>query len=273
MGKAPDFLRGIFAAVTTPFTEDGDLSLDNLERNLQMWLVSPLQGFLVLGSTGEFVHLSFDEKLQAVEAAVRAAEERPVLAGTGSHSTRETVELSAAAASLGAAAVLVITPFYHGRVLRDAAMYDHFVAVADAVDVPVVLYHNPRLTAVDLSVTLVSELAAHPNIVGIKDSSGDLARLAHLVDETPEGFAVLTGSGHLLHPALQAGASGAVLAVAGVAPWECCEIYSLWREGKHDDAAALQRRLNVVERVIRRYGIGGIKGLMRMIGYYGGPPR
>lgn len=273
MGRAPSFVKGIYAAVPTPFADDGELSLDNLERNLQMWLISPLNGFLVLGSTGEFAHLGFDEKLQVIEAAVRAAEERPILAGTGAHATRETVALSAAAAELGAAAVLVIAPFYHGRVLSAGALYDHFVTVAEAVDVPVILAHEPQLTAVELSVDLVCELAGHPNIVGIKDASGDLARLAQLVDETPEGFAVLSGSGHLLHPALQAGAAGAVLAVAAVAPWEAWEIYNLWQERRHDEAAALQRRLNVVERLVARYGVGGIKGLLRMTGYYGGPPR
>lgn len=273
MGAAPDWLKGVFAAVTTPFADDGDVSLDNLERNLQMWLVSPLNGFLVLGSTGEAAHLGFDEKLQVMEAAVRAAEERPVLIGTGADSTRETVALSAAAAQLGAAGVVVVTPSYFGRTLSDQALAGHFLAVADAVDVPVILYQYPQLTGVHLGVEVVAELAAHPNIVGIKDSSGDLANLARLVDAVPPGFAVLTGSGYLLYPALQAGAAGAVLAVAGVAPWEAGEIYQLFREGKHDEAAALQRRLNVVERLIQRYGIGGIKGLMRMIGYYGGIPR
>jgi len=273
VGRAPDFLKGVFAAVTTPFDDDGQVSIDNFERNIKMWLVSPLHGFVVLGSTGEFVHLDYDEKLRVMEAAVRAAEERPVIVGTGAPSTREAVALSAAAAQLGAKAVLVVTPYYFGPTLDDRALIKHYLTVAESVDVPVILYSYPRLTGVSLSVEAVVELAGHPNIAGIKDTSDDLARLARLAAETPPDFAVLTGSAHLLYAGLQAGAAGAILAVAGVAPWECCEIYDLWRQGKHEEAAALQRRLDVVERLIRRHGIGGLKGLMRMVGYYGGAPR
>ena len=273
MGKAPDFLRGIFAAIPTPFTDDGDLSLDNLERNVKMWLISPLNGFLALGSTGEFAHLTFDEKLEVIEATVRASEERPVIAGTGANATRETVALTLAAADLGADAVMVVTPFYYGKRLDAAALRDHYETVADASPVPVLLYNIPQLTGVDLPVELVSELAQHPNIVGIKDSSGNLPKLGRLIDETPDGFAVFTGAAELLYPALNLGAAGAILALANVAPWECCEVLQLWQDGRHEEAVALQRRLNAVSRVVERYGIGGIKGLLRLVGYYGGPPR
>ncbi|HEY8449187.1 MAG TPA: 4-hydroxy-tetrahydrodipicolinate synthase [Bacillota bacterium] len=273
MGRAPEFLRGVYAPITTPFTDDGQLSTDNLERNIKMWLLSPLDGFVVLGSTGEFPLLTFDEKLQVIEAAVNAAEERPVIAGTGCNSTAETVALTLAAAERGADAVIVITPYYFRGAMRPSALEQHYTTIADQSPVPVLLYNFPQNTGVDLSLELVAELAQHPNIVGIKDSGGDMIKLGRLIDAVPEGFQVFTGAAPLLLHTLLLGGAGGILAIANVAPWECGEIYRLYREGQHEAAAEVQRRLNAVAAAVGRHGVAGIKALMQMLGYYGGPPR
>lgn len=272
MGRAPDFLKGVFAPVTTPFV-DGRPSLDNLQRNIQMYLTSPLDGFVVLGSTGEFPLLRFEEKLEIIAAAVEAAEERPVLAGTGCPSTAETIELTHAAAERGARAALVIAPYYFRRLMDADALREHYTAVADASPIPVLIYHFPQNTGVELPVDLVLELADHPNLVGLKDSSEDLVRFGLVAASAPEGFALMVGSAALLLPALVLGAAGGILAFADVAPWECCEIYRLYREGRWAEAQALQRRVTAVAGRLARYGVPGIKALMDLQGYFGGEPR
>lgn len=272
MGKAPEFLRGVWAPIPTPFV-DGEVSIDNLQRNVQMWLTSPLHGLVALGSTGEFPHLRFEEKLQVIAAAVEAAEERPVMAGTGCPSTLETIELTIAAAERGARAVLVVTPYYYKKTVDEEALYQHYASVADASPVPVLLYHIPQLTGVEMSPRLVAELAQHPNIVGMKDSSGYLPRFAAYAAAVPEGFALFTGTAALLLPALQFGAAGGILAFANVAPWECCDIYRLFQEGRRDEAAALQRKVAAVSEEVSRYGIPAVKALLDMLGYFGGEPR
>lgn len=273
MAKSLEFLKGIWAPIITPFYDDGSLSVDNLARNIKMWLLSPLNGFVVLGSTGEFPLLTYAEKLAVITAAVEAAEEKPVLAGTGCNSTAETVELTLAAAEKGVDGVLVITPYYFSAMMTERALEKHYVSIADASPVPVLLYNFPQNTGVDLSVDLIADLANHPNIVGIKDSGGDFTKLGRIIAVTPPDFRVFTGSAtHLLH-ALELGAAGGILAIANVAPWECGEIYQSFQNGKLQEAVEMQRRLNAVVAAVGRFGIPAIKGLLRMLGYYGGPPR
>lgn len=273
MGKAAEIFQGVFAPITTPFTDDDALSLDNLERNIQMWLISPLNGFVVLGTTGEAAHLTHQEKLQVIAATVRAAEERPVIAGTGANSTAETIALTEAAAGLGVAAVMVVTPYFFGSGLGAEQLSEHYEAVADASPVPVFLYNIPPFTGVNIAPDLVAELSHHPNIVGIKDSCGNLRQLGEIIEKVPADFAVFTGAPELLLPALSLGARGAILGIANAAPWECCEVYELFHAGKFEEAAALQKRLNVVAGAVEQFGIGGLKALLQMLGYYGGNPR
>lgn len=272
-GGQPEF-RGIFLPITTPFVDD-EVSLDNLERNIQMWLISPVAGFVALGTTGEFPHLTFDEKVAVVKAAVQAAEDRPVIAGTGCNSTRETIALTAAAAAAGARAVLVGTPYYYryGTEQADTALYEHFTAVADAAPVPVLLYHMPARTGMVLKPALVADLAAHDNIVGMKDSARDLARFSEYLSVVPSDFALLTGSASMLLPAVTIGAGGGIVALGNVAPWECCELYDLALDNQRAEAVALQLRLSRVNAKLSQYGIAGIKSLLTMLGYFGGVPR
>lgn len=272
MGKAPSFFQGVIAPIVTPFIDD-ELDVDNLQRNVQMWLTSPLDGFVALGSTGEAQHLTFEEKKTVIKAVVDSAEERPVLAGTGCQATRETIELTKAAADCGAQAALVLTPHYFRGAMKDDVLIAHFEAVADAAPIPILLYNIPQNTGVDMSIRAIAELAQHPNIVGIKDSSGNYVKLQGILAATPDDFAVFTGSAPLLLAALLAGARGGILALANAVPWECCEVVQHFREGRLDEAAKLQRRLSALSDVVVRYGIPGIKGLLTMVGYAAGEPR
>lgn len=282
--------RGIFVPVTTPFIDE-DISLDNLERNVQMWLISPVSGFTALDGAGESPHLTFEEKIQVIETTVRAAEGRPVIAATGSDSTLETVALTLVAADKGARAVLVGAPRYYdygGERMHDALL-DHFTEVADASPVPVIIDgptppRGPAAGAVSAAVapSMVEELARHENIAGLKDSSGDAVRFGEYAAAALDGaaaggpgdFVLLTGSAGAMMSALDLGAAGGILDLAAVAPWECCELYELLQDGRRDEAAALQRRLTRVnEKVVTGYGVAGIKALLDMLGYFGGPPR
>ncbi len=270
-------LKGVFPALTTPF-EKGAVALDLLRHNVAAYNATPVSGYLALGSTGEFPHLTADEKRRVLEAVVEEAglAGRPVIAGVGELSTAAAVAAVREAAVAGAAAVMVVPPFYYRPAMDDAALAVHYERVADASPVPVLLYNVPALAGVTLSPVLVERLADHPNIIGIKDSSGDLVLLGAYLQASAgnDGFAVLTGSGSALLAALLAGAAGAILGVAGVAPWECAGLVEA--VARHDlaEARRLQGRLAGVEQqVLDPYGLPGLKWAMDLLGYFGLEPR
>ncbi|HEY8415974.1 MAG TPA: dihydrodipicolinate synthase family protein, partial [Thermaerobacter sp.] len=189
-------LSGIWAPLVTPFDEKEELDLEALAFNVQLYGQTPLRGYVALGTTGEFVHLTDEERGRVMETVVRAAQadDRPVIAGTGGHSTRVAADLARRAAEAGAVAVLVWPPFYYRARLEHAALREYFEAVADASPIPVILYNIPQATGVPLTPELVGELAAHPNIIGIKDSSGQPAQTIAFVREGGPGFQVLVGA-------------------------------------------------------------------------------
>jgi 4-hydroxy-2-oxoglutarate aldolase len=266
-------LHGIFPPIVTPF-RDGEVDPDAIAHNLRLWNETGLAGYVALGSTGEFVHLSPDERARVI-ATVRehTPADRALIAGTGSMTTAETIRLTQQAAELGADAALVVTPFYYTGQMTDAALRAHFTAVADASPIPVLLYNVPMFTHVNMAVETIARLAEHPNIVGIKDSSGNVAQLSAIVQSTPEDFVVLAGSAAVLHPALTVGANGAILAVANVVPELCVEIAQRVAENDHATARQRQAILTRIAGVVGRYGIGGYKAAMELRGYRGGQPR
>ncbi len=275
--RAPRRLEGILPALATPF-EGGEVALDLLRHNVSAYNAAPLGGYLVLGTTGEFPHLTEREKLAAVEAvaaeAAEAPDRRPVLAGTGGLATEETVRFTREAARAGADAALVLPPFYYRPSMTDAALRYHFEKVAESSPVPVYLYNIPSHAGVSLSPDLVAALGDHPNIAGIKDSSGDAALLSAYIRGAPEEWSVLAGAAALLLAGLLEGAAGAILGIAGVAPWECADLYRAARVGRWEEAARLQGILGPAEDVVAgRYGIAGIKWAMSLVGYFGGEPR
>ena len=225
-------LSGVHPPVATPFGEDGELALDAFDNNLREWLSHPIAGIVVAGSTGEAPLLDRRELWKLVETTAARIGDRTLTVGTGAESTREVIFVTRKVAELGANAVLVRSPSYYLKAMRPDAVRDHFLAVADASPVPVVLYHIPQFVPVHLTPDLVGRLVEHPNIIGIKDSSGDLRNLGQLIEACGRNAQVLVGSGALLYAALEAGAAGGILGVAVIATRSCCQIYDAWKRGR-----------------------------------------
>jgi 4-hydroxy-2-oxoglutarate aldolase len=275
MDKHTISLKGVFPPIPTPFDAKGDVAYRPLVENLGRWNQHDMAGYVVLGSNGEAVHLTAEEKTRAWEAARQAIPSgKLMVAGTGCQSTRQTIILSCRAADAGADAALVVTPHYYGGQMTPDALTRHFHAVADRSPVPIVIYNMPRFTYVDLDASTVVRISRHPNIVGIKDSGGNIGKLAHIAGTVDDDFQVLAGSASFFFPALAVGAVGGVLALANVAPQETLDLYRLFEAGEWDDAAALQSRLVPVNTAVTaRFGIPGLKAALDMKGYYGGPVR
>ncbi len=275
MVAAIPVFNGLMPPLPTPFGDDGEIDLAVLGRNLERWNVHALSGYVVLGSNGEAPLLDDHERVRLVEA-VRAAVpgDRRLVAGAGAESTRRTIVLARAAASAGADAVLVVTPHYYGGAMTPDLLVRHFHEVAEASPVPVIAYNVPRNTHLDMDVATIARLAGHPNLVGLKDSSGNVAKLADVVRRCRGDFAVLVGSGGVLLPALTVGAVGGIVALALVAPRECLEIVSLVGRGDIARAADIQRRLVPVnDAVTVRYGVAGLKAALELLGWEGGRVR
>ena len=267
-------LAGVHPPVTTPFAEDGGVALEAYDANLREWLSHPVAGIVVAGSTGEAPLLSRRELGALVEATAARIGDRTLTVGTGAESTREVIAVTREVAALGAHAVLVRSPSYYLKAMQPGVVRDHFLAVADASPVPVILYHIPQFVPVHLTPDLVGRLVEHPNIIGIKDSSGDLRNLGALVEACGRDAQVLVGSGALLYAALEAGAVGGILGVAVIATRSSCALYDAWREGDHARAGAMQERIGPLHKtVVAGGGIAGVKAALDRLGLYGGPPR
>jgi 4-hydroxy-2-oxoglutarate aldolase len=268
-------LNGIFTALTTPFDSNGAVAADRIRENIAKYNRIPLAGYVAVGSTGESVLLSRSE-VEQVFAAVReaAAPGRLVVAGVGSESTPETISRSAVAAKLGYDCVLVKTPSFYKSALNPDALAEHYQRVADASKLPVVLYSIPQFTGVTLEADLVARLAEHPNIIGIKESSGNVQRVGEIIAAVPEGFQVVVGSADTLYASLMLGAVGGILALADCLPELCVELYQAVVADRTANARELNRRiLPASKKIVRQMGIAGVKWTMDYRGYYGGPVR
>jgi len=268
-------VKGIFPALVTPFDSDGSVSLNAVRENIRRYNGTAIAGYVVLGSTGEAVMLSRAEADSVLAAAKEAAAStKSLIAGTGAESTAETVARTKRAAELGYAAALVKTPYYYKPVYKAETYIRHFRAVADASPIPVLLYSVPQFTGITLETPEILALAAHPNIVGIKDSSGNIQRVVEIVAGAPPDFQVLTGGAAVIYPALTVGARGAILALAAALPEKCAEVFLLFQSGRHEQAKALQLELAVAsKRIVSEQGIAGVKYAMDLRGYCGGLPR
>jgi len=267
-------LAGIFAPIPTPFDDRDEVDVARLRAALARWVKRPLTGFVVLGSNGE-AGLMDDCESDRVVAAARESipRDRLLIAGAGRESTRAAVRAANRAGELGADAVLVRTPSFFKTQMSSEAFVRHYTAVADASPVPVLLYNFTALTGVDLLPDAVSQLAAHANIVGMKESGGDAARINDLVSGTPERFQVLAGTASTFYSALCVGASGGILAPACVLPEPCMRVFDLTRSGRHGDALAIQRQLLPLVRLLGRYSVPGLKAALNLSGYDVGVPR
>jgi 4-hydroxy-2-oxoglutarate aldolase len=267
-------ISGIFPALVTPFEPDGAVSLRGVRENIRRYNQTAVAGCVVLGSTGESVMLSREAADSVLAASIEvAAPAKLLIAGTGAESTSETIARTRRAADLGYAAALVKTPYYYKPVYKAETFIRHYRAVADASPIPVLLYSVPQFTGITLETPEILTLAAHPNIVGIKDSSGNIQRAAEIVAGARPDFQVLTGGAAVIYPALAVGARGAILALAAALPEKCAELFLLFESGRHEQAKALQLELAVAsKRIVSEQGIAGVKYAMDLRGYNGGLP-
>lgn len=269
-------IQGIFPALTTSFDHAGELYKAKVIHNIEKLNQIALSGYVVCGSTSETPLLSVAERFQLMEWIKQtAAENKILIAGAGAESVHETAAIGNRAAEIGFHAALVLTPFYYrNQMHRPDTQALFFRAVADRSKLPVLLYNIPQVTGYDLPVETIADLSHHPNIIGMKDSSGNIEKLAATVRAAKPGFQVLCGSGSNFCEALECGAAGAMLAIANPLPYACVTIWEAFRTRQHEAARDWQSRIAPASRLIAgKYGIPGLKYAMDLNGYYGGPPR
>jgi 4-hydroxy-2-oxoglutarate aldolase len=268
-------LQGLLLPITTPFNAAQEIDVNALTRNIASWNGSGVSGYVVLGSTGERVNLDEREFLHVIEIARDAVPGTlAFIVGAGQQSTRGTIAEIERAAQTGAEAVLVITPHYYRAAITQEALIRHYIAVADASTIPIILYSMPDLTGITIEPETAARLSQHENIIGMKDSANDVAMFTEAVRLVVKDFAMMIGNGTVFRDALQAGARGGILAVGCVVPELCVEIYRAVHAGETDRAATLQEKLTPLARAVTKtYGIGGLKAAMEMAGYVGGSVR
>lgn len=269
-------LKGIIPPLVTPFDETGAVRYDYFEQNFEKYLRAGVQGCLVVGSSGESVYLERAEKLKLIQCArERVPKSMTLLAGTGVESTQATIELTKEAAGLGIDAVLVRNPFYFKNQMTFDVYFRHFVAVADASPVPVILYNVPMFTGIALDSRLIAEVALHPNIRGIKESSGDVRLVSEIVWSTnPQNFSVVSGGAATLFPNMMAGSRGGIVALACAAPKALVDLYRAFVCSDYKRAGIIQRIIaSAANAVTTKYGIAGLKTAMALEGFESGVPR
>ncbi len=290
--------NGILPPLPTPFTEDGALDLAALRSNVEKLNTTGLAGYLALGSNSEAVHVTPEEASQVFAAVKQAAAPgKIVLGGTGQFSTTATIEMTKRAADAGCDAALIVTPFYYKNSMTGAALQKHYFAIADQSPIPVMVYNVPANTGLNVASSIIAEIAQHPNIIGTKDSAGDINQIAETVRLTrsnraerneagpkptaslrsasaSDRFAVFSGNYGAMLPALSFGVNGGILAVSNIAPNECVQIYELFQQGKVAEAGELHLRLLPVARAVTtQFGVPGLKAALELLGYHGGYPR
>jgi 4-hydroxy-2-oxoglutarate aldolase len=273
--EAAGRLRGVLLPFPTPFDARGELDLAALRANIARWNETGISGYVALGSTGERVHLDDAEVARVVETARDAVpHEMMFVVGVGQQSTRATINEAKRAAELGADALLVITPHFYRAAMTPAALIRHYEAVADASPAPIIIYSIPQNTGVSVTPDAIARLSGHENIVGLKESSGDVVAFVEMLRVAAPDFAMLTGHGSALHAALSTGARGAILAVGCCAPRFTVALARAVVEGDHERARRMQAKLIPLARAVTtRFGIGGLKTALDFAGYAGGTVR
>jgi len=268
-------LNGIYPPLPTPFDEKGALAFDRMKSNIEFLNQFDLRGYVIMGTNGEYVMLSIQEKLLVMEAA-RAVipHDKFMIVGTGTQSTDETLFLTQKAAELGADAALVINPSYYKNQMSMESLVHHYRFVADNSPIPILIYNMPACTGIDMDAETIATIANHPNIMGVKDSSGNLVKIGTLRQQVGPGFQILAGSAGFLLPALTVGAVGGILALANIAPAQCIAVHRYYSEGRFKEAQNLQVRLIPINTAVTsKWGVPGLKAAMDSLGLYGGPVR
>ncbi len=268
-------LKGIFVPHVTPFVHDGDLDEEALRTCIRFWVGEGVSGLVSCGSNGEAPYLTREEREKIIEIAVDEVDGKvPIIAGTGSMSTRETILFTRDAKDIGAEAALIVTPFYFK--LSNREMYEHFKTVLEAVDLPIVLYSVPKFTGVPLEPSVISQLVSeYENVIGVKDSSGNIGTITETIRLAGDKISVLAGTADVTLPTLTLGGKGGVVAVANVFPKMCRDLYEAFRSGAYEEASRLQRRISYLNEVlVKRYNqLSAIKEAMKFLGLPSGYPR
>lgn len=268
-------LEGIFCPVITPFVNDR-VSADKLCFNLSKFNSTDLDGYVLFGSTGEAPYVSAQERIDLLKSAcdLILAAQKKLIVGTGYERADDTIAFTKQAAECGAECALVLTPNYYKSQMHDSVLINHFLTVADQSPIPILIYNVPPFTGIDMTVNAVTELADHPNIIGMKDSTANLPKLLSLIKACSSKLSILIGNAHYYPTALMAGASGAVLAVSNILPKECAQVFKNHSDRVYDKTKGPFSRISAtVSKVISPHGIPAIKSAMDSLGFYGGPPR
>jgi 4-hydroxy-2-oxoglutarate aldolase len=267
--------KGILPPVTTPFDGGGEVDFEGLRHNVARYNETGLAGYVALGSNGEAVHLTLEEQTRVIETIRQAAlPHQTIIAGINELSTHAAIAATRRAADAGADAALVITPYFYKSRMTQAALINHFITVAASSPLPVFLYNVPQNTGVVIDPATIAQMAEHPQIAGVKDSSGNFGALAETLRRAPAGFNVMIGNGGILYPSLLMGGTGAILAVACAAPRACVELYNATLAGDQTLARDLQNRLAPLSQVVTAgLGVAALKAAMGLNGFVGGHPR
>jgi 4-hydroxy-tetrahydrodipicolinate synthase len=234
--------RGIIPPMITPFDDDEKVDCKTLKKMTNYLIDAGVHGVFPLGSTGEGYGIDFDEKRKVIETVLEATNKRvPVYAGTGAITTKESIKLTEMATKIGVDALSVITPYFISP--NEEELYTHYKEIASSTDLPIILYNNPGRTGVDLSLELIVRLSNIDNIVGIKDSSGDMTKAAEIVRHIGSDFSVLAGRDTLIYGFLAYGAHGSVAATANIVPELVISIYELFQKGEHQASLEAQFKL------------------------------
>ena len=268
-------LAGIFAPVTTPFVVGGEVDAPGFAANIKAHLDAGLSGVVVGGSTGEAALLDEAERSSLVEIARETVpRDKALIVGAGAESTRYAIRLAKNAAARGADAILVVAPHYYSTSMTAEALLLHYRAIADASAVPLILYNIPKYMHFALPSQVVAELAKHPNVIGIKDSSGNKELLAGFMESRSTTFSVLVGNGALLQHALMTGAVGGILGVSLFAPALALEVFSAMQRGDIGGATPAQARLAPLHsKIVADLGVAGVKAALDVVNLTGGPTR
>ena len=268
-------IYGIIPPMLTPFKAKGELDVKAFVSNIEKWNKDKLAGYLVIGSNSETAYLSDKEKLDLVKLTVEhAKKDRLIMVGSGLESARETIKLTNKCAKLGAHCALVLTPFYYGSLMDSKAMIRFFTEVADSSDIPILIYNVTKFTHVNIGADAVAELSCHKNIVGIKDSNGDVPQLATFLRVADKDFQVIPGTFSSWYPALAMGLSATISAMVNCCPNEIAKTQELYEAGKHSEAFALYQRMFPVNAAVTGgFGVPGLKYACDYLGYKGGHVR
>lgn len=268
-------LKGVIPPVITPFTKEGKVDFAAFVKNIKLLNQIPLAGYLILGSNGETPYISDEDKAELVRLAVQhRAPGKVIMVGTGLENTAATIALTNKMAALGADCALLLTPNYYSEQMGDAAQIAYFTAVADNSNIPILIYNVTKFTGINISPSAVTKLSAHPNIMGMKDSSGNIAQLiSFMVSGLDKEFNLIVGTASAWYPALAIGVKAAVMATANCCPQECVDVQTLYENGDLAGSLALYKRLFPVNACVTgKLGVPALKHACDKLGFVGGHP-